>query len=189
MNIVISIDLGLQGGISIFKTITSTTPTTPKIFKMPVCKTVVNRKQKTVLDIPAIVCILQPYQNDHNFIVCETVHAMPRQGGVSNFTFGYGAGVIAGIAYALGFDYHTVSPQSWKKHYPEVFKNQELNNMRATLKILKDKNKQNFSAKIKKLAKTKTINYVNQKYPNLSVKSDGIADSIMIGIYAIKNNV
>src|ERR1035437_7770475 len=49
------------------------------------------------------------------FCVIEKVHAMPGQGVVSMFTFGYGFGLWVGIVASLRIPYILVAPQTWKK--------------------------------------------------------------------------
>ena len=49
----------------------------------------------------------------HVFI--EQVHAMPKQGVSSMFTFGHAAGVVEGVVAALSLPYTLVTPQHWKK--------------------------------------------------------------------------
>ncbi len=45
----------------------------------------------------------------------EQVHAMPKQGVTSVFTFGHAAGVAEGLLQGLGIPYTLVPPQTWKK--------------------------------------------------------------------------
>lgn len=45
----------------------------------------------------------------------EKVGAMPKQGVVSMFTFGYNTGSIHGICAALGIPRYIVAPKTWKK--------------------------------------------------------------------------
>lgn len=48
-------------------------------------------------------------------VIIERVHAMPKQGVTSMFTFGYGAGIWEGILAALKIRYQFATPQAWKK--------------------------------------------------------------------------
>lgn len=48
-------------------------------------------------------------------VFIELVHAMPKQGGTSGFTFGHAAGMVQGITQALGHPLTLVTPQKWKK--------------------------------------------------------------------------
>lgn len=54
----------------------------------------------------------------YNPIVCvESVHAMPKQGVTSTFTFGKNAGFIEGVLTAYKLPYELVPPKSWKKMF------------------------------------------------------------------------
>jgi len=48
-------------------------------------------------------------------LVIESVSAMPKQGVTSSFNFGYGAGVLEGVAAGLGIPVEMVRPATWKK--------------------------------------------------------------------------
>lgn len=51
-------------------------------------------------------------------IAClEKVHAMPKQGSVSMFTFGEGYGWLKGVMDAEQIRYQEVPPQTWKKEF------------------------------------------------------------------------
>ena len=56
-------------------------------------------------------------QWDQVIVVVERVHAMPKQGVTSSFSFGRGFGIWQGILVALGIPYHLVEPATWKRHY------------------------------------------------------------------------
>lgn len=47
--------------------------------------------------------------------VLERVHAMPRDGGVSAFSFGENFGQIQGVLAALCLPYRFANPQAWQK--------------------------------------------------------------------------
>lgn len=53
----------------------------------------------------------------YTIVTIENVHAMPKQGVSSTFSFGEGFGKIQGILIALGFKYEKVEPKVWKKHF------------------------------------------------------------------------
>jgi len=53
--------------------------------------------------------------SSHAVIMIENVHAMPKQGVSSSFSFGVGYGVWRGIIATLGIPYHRVEPTVWKK--------------------------------------------------------------------------
>ena len=47
----------------------------------------------------------------------EQVHAMPKQGVTSMFTFGMGYGFIKGCLESFGISYQEIPPQRWKKEF------------------------------------------------------------------------
>lgn len=49
--------------------------------------------------------------------VLEHVHAMPKQGVSSTFTFGVNFGFIQGVLKAYKIPYELVTPQKWKKEF------------------------------------------------------------------------
>lgn len=65
------------------------------------------------IDVGRVVMLLQT--NGIELVVIERVHAMPKQGVKSTFTFGYGLGVVVGAVQALGIPLRWVTPQAWKK--------------------------------------------------------------------------
>lgn len=98
-------------------------------------------------------------------IACiEKVSAMPGQGVVSMFSFGFTTGAIYGILATFGISIHVVTPQEWKK--------------RVLAGTRKDKNA--------------AIDYCRRVYPDVSLLATrhstkphtGIADSICIAEYA-----
>lgn len=73
-----------------------------------------NSKKKRKVDVQGLFRILAGVQ-DVDFVICEQVWAMPKQGVSSAFTFGKTAGAIeACIALAM-LPMHNVAPQVWKK--------------------------------------------------------------------------
>lgn len=54
----------------------------------------------------------------HKVMCCiEKVHAMPKQGSVSMFTFGENFGWLKGVLDAIGIPYQEIPPQTWKKEF------------------------------------------------------------------------
>lgn len=52
---------------------------------------------------------------NHELVIwVEDVHAMPGQGVTSMFTFGYGAGMIYGLAQGLDIPIQRINPVRWK---------------------------------------------------------------------------
>jgi crossover junction endodeoxyribonuclease RuvC len=54
---------------------------------------------------------------DVDVMVCEWVHAMPRQGVTSAFSFGRSTGAVEALGLFWAGRAEWVSPQVWKKHY------------------------------------------------------------------------
>jgi len=63
----------------------------------------------------ALAALLRGYGNDSKvFAYVEQVHAMPKQGVSSMFSFGHSCGVIAGVLGAFEIPVTYVTPQMWK---------------------------------------------------------------------------
>lgn len=57
---------------------------------------------------------------DHMPVDCawiERVHALPKQGVTSSFTFGLSYGMIRGVLAGLNVPFQLVTPNEWKKHF------------------------------------------------------------------------
>ena len=92
----------------------------------------------------------------------EEVHAMPKQGVSSTFSFGEGYGFLKGVLECLGISYQTISPRRWKGEFG-------LNS-----------------------EKKKSIEVCQRLFPDVSllptersrVPSDGMAESLLMAEYA-----
>lgn len=93
---IVGIDPGLKGGIAIDN---------EHVVPMP------------VHDGKICAISLRGYLHHPNLRIAyvEKVGAMPKQGVVSMFNFGFGCGIIEGVLLALGYTVHYVTPQKWKK--------------------------------------------------------------------------
>lgn len=67
----------------------------------------------TRVNAAAIANFLKPYKDAPVYL--ELVHAMPKQGGTSGFTFGHSAGVVQGVVQGAGHPLTMITPQKWKK--------------------------------------------------------------------------
>jgi crossover junction endodeoxyribonuclease RuvC len=72
------------------------------------------KKTKRHYDLPAI-CTWVSGLNTNLTAALEDVHAMPKQGVVSSFSFGQGLGIWKGIIAAFGIPLTMVRPERWKK--------------------------------------------------------------------------
>lgn len=107
---IIGIDPGFQGGISLIH------DNGYEAIDMPTINTAKGKKQSTQYDLPSLAGIFINALKSFDVIAyVEKVHAMPKQGVVSQFNFGMGYGILLGILAALQIPYTLVTPQKWKK--------------------------------------------------------------------------
>lgn len=183
-NVFVGIDPGIGGAVAVIDHLT-----TLRIYNVPKIKTPTGKND---YDIPKMVEILRPYcvntQKEPVVVVIEAVHAMPGQGVSSTFHFGRGKGLWEGICHALGCTVKMVTPQTWKKHWPELI----------VPRMSKDKkpktaNDKKEAAKEKRLAKArakeKAREIASQLFPDHlkefeNVNSDGRAEAALIARYA-----
>ena len=81
------------------------------VVDMPVIK----HAGKTRIVATDLAVILDSRSMDIAYLIIERVGARPGQGVTSMFNFGYGAGLVEGIAAALFVPYFHVLPQTWKR--------------------------------------------------------------------------
>ena len=86
-----------------------------RLFDMPTTIRDVARKQRRVIYELRLARLLQ-WQRlaGAEILVIEQVGGMPGQSGPAAFTFGYGVGLIVGIATSLGYQIERVAPSHWK---------------------------------------------------------------------------
>lgn len=101
--IIIGVDPGKQGAIAAIDTDGNLHDT----WDIPV----VDKR----ISAPLIADILVPLQPVAELCVIEDVHAMPKQGVTSMFTFGRGLGIVEGVALGAGIPVRWVSPAKWKR--------------------------------------------------------------------------
>ncbi len=195
--VIVGVDVGLTGGISIL-----IGKKTPLVYKIPVKKIVVNKKNKNTYDMPSIVNILKKYKDDNVLFYIERQSTRPGEGAVSAMTIGKGYGQLLGVAYAFAFNIVIVSPRTWKKCFPELTTDEMLDikagmkKSRLFGKTLEDKDQkkenkryiEKLGRNFKSLAKNEARKLVSTKYPGLSdlfkkKNSDGLAESLLIAIY------
>lgn len=106
----LGVDPGLGGAIALLDSNLSLI----EIMDMPTMLKTKKRKQVNSAELAKIVCRwLTKYQPFIAYI--EDVHAMPKQGTASVFSFGDSFGVLRGCFGALQIPVVFVTPQSWKK--------------------------------------------------------------------------
>lgn len=148
MGLIIGFDPGLKGGMA------SVRKGDAEAFcRMPVVK----NGTKSILDLNEIALRLRDNASQIDLIVIEKVHAMPKQGVTSVFTFGEGYGSIKGIAAGLAIPLIEVTPQRWMKDI--------LNGIPLDL------------------GKKRSLAYCKARYPNLGKITDGESDAICIALW------
>lgn len=100
----IGIDPGGSGGVSYFATSTLLPYPSVSAYKMPETDTDIYELFKMLAD-----------RKENPFALIEQVHAMPRQGVCSVFTFGQNYGKLQMALVALGIPFERVTPQKWQK--------------------------------------------------------------------------
>jgi hypothetical protein len=196
-DVVVGIDPGLSGGITVLDSDKDI-----EIFKMPLKKIVVNKKNKNTYNMIDILDIFKEYKNKKVLFYIEKQSVRQGEGAVSAMTIGKNYGQLLGLAYALNFHITEISPVKWKKQYPQLI-TQEIINKKAEIKELRllsktikenDLKKENkrqvdkLNRQVKAEAKTAARQLVSTLYPSLADRfvkknTDGIAESVLIALY------
>lgn len=106
---VLGVDPGLRGALALWDSDLGAL----QVQDMPVHVLTIGKTHKRVLDEVSLADMIQAWCPDQ--AVCEWVHAMPKQGVTSVFTFGVAFGVVRGILGALHIPVTYVTPQSWQR--------------------------------------------------------------------------
>jgi crossover junction endodeoxyribonuclease RuvC len=109
MSRVLGIDPGLGGALALWDSELEAL----QVRDMPVHVIKVGKSDKRVLDEVALADWVHRASPD--YAVCEWVHAMPKQGVTSVFTFGVAFGVVRGVLAALHIPVTYITPQSWQR--------------------------------------------------------------------------
>jgi crossover junction endodeoxyribonuclease RuvC len=103
---VLGIDPGLHGALALIDTDFDDVLV---VRDMPIAKTTV-RHELVAPWLSDIVRELEPHE-----VYLERVHALPRQGVSSSFSFGMTYGTTRGVLAALKLPTHLVTPNEWKR--------------------------------------------------------------------------
>ena len=106
-NLYLGIDPGLQGALAFVSHEGDVISASP----LPT-RTIRDKKQ---IDSANLYHMIKAYVDNIRFTSVEHVHAMPKQGVVSTFSFGKGFGMILSILEVLNLRYNEPTPQAWKK--------------------------------------------------------------------------
>jgi crossover junction endodeoxyribonuclease RuvC len=104
---VLGVDPGLDGALAVIETSLDAL----LVQDMPVAKSGTGTRREVV---PVLLAeLIRAWRPDVAWV--EKVHAMPKQGVSSTFTFGLGYGVVLGVLAALDVPVRLVTPLAWKR--------------------------------------------------------------------------
>jgi len=179
--VLVSIDIGLTGGISFFDVQSGEVlsvhemPTKPSVTAKGTNKNILDLdKLKFLLEIPMV-------HKDRALVVYENVHAYPGQGVVSVGTLLWQRGVLQGMVKAFGYDEVAIQPQVWQKHFDMV-----------PPKDLKGDTAKKTKTLRKAWLKNMSLQLARIKFPEWGAKmskatSHGISDSLLIGKFMLES--
>jgi len=113
--IILGIDPGLYGALA-FVELVGGTPRV-EVFDMPIVAKQVNNISRSRIDKHALADIIANRIHTLRCVVIEDVHALPKDGPVQAFTFGYGLGLLHGICQVYDLSVVNVPPHAWKSKY------------------------------------------------------------------------
>lgn len=181
-NVLISVDIGLTGGIAFFDIVSGEVLS---IYQMPTNKiTTSSGRNKGELDIPKLRFILEipKVHNESALVVMENVHAFPGQGSVAMATLMEQKGIIRGLCAGLGYYEQLVEPKAWQKHYGMIPPKDLKGSSASKTKTLR-----------KTWLKEKSLQLAREKFPEwegtkLAPKdAHGLSDALLIGKFATTN--
>jgi crossover junction endodeoxyribonuclease RuvC len=82
---------------------------------MPGATVRVGKAQRRQVSETWLADIIKHYEPDTAWL--ERVHALPKQGVTSSFSFGLAYGIVRGVLAALGVPATLVTPQEWKRSF------------------------------------------------------------------------
>lgn len=178
-NIILSLDVGLHGGISVFDTVSKELLS---VYPMPT-KEATNKsgKEKSILDFDRLLFIMEipKIHNDSCLVALEEIHAFGDAG------FGIGVlmeqvGVVRGIAKALGYDEIRIPPKEWQKYFDLVPPKELKGTSAKRTKYLR-----------RKWLKENSVLMAREVFPEFAgtkfkLKTcDGLTDSALLGKYVL----
>ena len=113
--VILGIDPGLYGALA-FVELVGGTPRV-EVFDMPIVAKQVNNISRSRIDKHALADLIANRVRTLRCVVIEDVHALPKDGPVQAFTFGYGLGLLHGICQVYDLSVVNVPPHVWKSKY------------------------------------------------------------------------
>ena len=108
---VLGVDPGAGGALALLDTDLAALA----VCDMPTAMVAVGKAQRRQISEIWLASTLRLYEPDLAFI--ERVHALPKQGVTSSFTFGMAYGMVRGVLAALAVPTHLITPNEWKKSF------------------------------------------------------------------------
>lgn len=81
---------------------------------MPTRTVIVSGKERLAICETGVEKLLRTAQLHARWLIIEQVGGMPGQSGPAAFNFGYGVGIVTGIAQTLGYQIEKAAPSRWK---------------------------------------------------------------------------
>ena len=113
--VILGIDPGLHGALA-FVELVGGTPRV-EVFDMPTTTKKVGTIHRSRIAKDALTELIASRIHTLRCVVIEDVHALPKDGPVQAFTFGYGLGLLHGICQVYDLSVVNVPPQVWKSKY------------------------------------------------------------------------
>lgn len=107
---IIGIDPGVNGGVAVLD---SKTNELIDVLRTPTFK--VGKKKK--INITKMSDFVSAYALSSKIVAIEKVHAMPKQGVSSTFSFGFNTGVAHGVVKTFNLEVLEVHPAVWKGYF------------------------------------------------------------------------
>jgi len=155
MTTIVGIDPGLDGGIAILND-----EREPDVHIMPTMPS--GKGNGRTINLQSLFGLLLDVRKPCRVIV-ERQQPFPKQGGVSNFTTGYGFGAILGVLTATEMPHIVITPQTWMKALGIPRGSGKGGNVLAATRLFPTVN-------LKRTAKCKNLH-------------DGMADALLIAEY------
>lgn len=112
---VLGIDPGVRGALALVETVNELPRV--KVFDMPIRTYYINGSGRARIEEAALNQWFATYAPFIDCAVMEEVHAMPKDGPVQAFTFGYANGLIKGMLTAYNVAVQMIAPADWKKPF------------------------------------------------------------------------
>jgi crossover junction endodeoxyribonuclease RuvC len=108
---ILGIDPGATGAFALYDTSLEAL----WVDDMPSARVLVGKAKRLQLNEVALAQAIASGEPDVAWI--ERVHALPKQGVTSSFSFGLAYGIVRGILASTGVPYFLITPQEWKRSF------------------------------------------------------------------------